>query len=202
MRFTLDFVQDLIADAQYMDIDIFSERSKGNGKGADGSKGEESQIKSDAKSAKEPKFDVEGLQADLESYNEFKAKFMALLSQLEAEIFGRQTHQAVRDVKDRGMLDEFYRMRADITKQPIYERRAYKRIQAFVWMFNAYELLETGEIDEDSPFHVQGDQRHGAKPAAEDATQYMSIKQWRDFIEHHKSFLTIFPELGEHSVVQ
>lgn len=185
-----------------MDIDIFSERSKSNGKGADGSKGEESQIKSDSKPVKEPKFDVDGLRADLASYNEFKAKFMALLTQLEAEIFGRQTHQAVLDAKERGLLDEFYRMRADITKQPIYERKAYKRIQAFVWMFNAYELLETGEIDEDSPFRVQGDQHRGAKLTSEDSTSYMSIKQWRDFIEHHRSFLTIFPELGEHSVVQ
>lgn len=203
LRFTLDFVQDLISDAQYMDIDIFSERSKAADRDSDGAKGEEASNQIDSKATNEPKFDVEGLKADLEAYSKFKTEFMELLSELEKEIFGRQTHQALLDAKKRGLLDKFYRMRADITKQPIYERRAYRRIQAFVWMFNAYELLDTGEIDEDSPFHVQGDQRRGAKPPNSDETnRYMSIKQWRDFIEHHRSFLSIFPELAEHSAVQ
>jgi hypothetical protein len=184
-----------------MDIDIFSERSpKSNEVEAASS---DMINKSDTKPfAKEPKFNVESLRTDLDAYTEFKSKLMGLLGQIEAEIFERQTHQAVLDLKERGLLDDFYQMRADITKQPIYERRAYKRIKAFVWMLNAYELLETGEIDEDSPFHVQGDQRRSSKAAPEEQTNLLSIKQWRDFIDHHKNYLSIFPELGEHAVVQ
>jgi len=200
LRFTYDFVQDLIKDAQFMDIDIFSQRTKANPTDKP-SKNIQSQEAVESKPRDSPKFDIEKLKLDIENYNQFKNKFMALLSELESEVFDKQTHQALQDVKDRGLLDQYYQMRADITKLPIYERQTYKRVQAFVWIFNAYDLLATGVIEEDSPFHVQVDQRRSAKPS-DDTSHFMSIKQWKDFIKQHQSFLSIFPDLGEHSIVQ
>ena len=81
-------------------------------------------------------------------------------------------------------------MRIDITKLPIYDKGTYKRIRAFVWIFNAYELLDTGKIDSDSPFH-----------APVERNSCMSIKQWNDFIKYHNSYSSIFPELKNHSIV-
>lgn len=91
LRFTLEFVQDLISDTQHMDIDIFSERSP---KSKEVEAASSDMInKSDSKPvAKEPKFNVESLRTDLDTYTEFKSKLMELLGQIEAEIFGRQTH--------------------------------------------------------------------------------------------------------------
>ena len=86
-------------------------------------------------------------------------------------------------------------MRVQITELPIYDKPTYKRIQAFVWIFNAYQLMETGKIDKDSPFHVQID------PKAESSHNYMSIKQWKDFIKCHSNFDSILPELKNHSIV-
>ena len=74
-----------------MDIDIFSERSP---KSKEVEAASSDMInKSDSKPvAKEPKFNVESLRTDLDTYTEFKSKLMELLGQIEAEIFGRQTH--------------------------------------------------------------------------------------------------------------
>ena len=83
-------------------------------------------------------------------------------------------------------------MRIDITKLPIFDKLTYKRIKAFVWIFNAYELLKTGKIDKDSPFHAQVESK---------TTPFMSIKQWNDFIKYHTKYLSIFPELKNHSIV-
>jgi len=52
-------------------------------------------------------------------------------------------------------------MRIEITRFPVYDKQTYKRIQAFVWIFNAYELLQTGQINKDSPFHQQVDNTGG-----------------------------------------
>jgi hypothetical protein len=83
-------------------------------------------------------------------------------------------------------------MRIEITKLSIFDKLTYKRIRAFVWIFNAYELLETGKIDKDSPFHAQVEGQ---------STPYMSIKQWNDFIKYHNSYISIFPEIKNHSIV-
>ena len=72
-------------------------------------------------------------------------------------------------------------MRVKITQLPLYDKATYKRIQAFVWIFNAYELLETGQIDPDSPFFVQTDNRS----SPETSSNFMSIKQWKEFIKNH-----------------
>lgn len=91
---------------------------------------------------------------DLESYDAFKNRFMALLANLETEIFEKQTHQAIEQLQQAGTVDAFQHMRLEITRHPIYDKATYRRIQAFVWIFNAYDLLETGIIPENSPFSV------------------------------------------------
>jgi hypothetical protein len=93
-------------------------------------------------------------------------------------------------------MDGFYKLRIDITELPIFDKQTYKRILAFVWIFNAYELLETGQINKDSPFHVQVDSRN-----QESYKNYMSIKQWKDFIKISNNFNSILPELKDHSII-
>ena len=88
-------------------------------------------------------------------------------------------------------------MRVDITTLPIYDKPTYKQIKAFVWIFNAYELMETGQIDSESPYYVHVDSKEG-----QIQRNYMSIKQWKDFINHHEKFGKILPELKNHSIVQ
>jgi len=56
-------------------------------------------------------------------------------------------------------------MRTEITRHPIYDKQTFKRIRAFIWIFNAYELIANGSIDKDSPFNTQTDSH-----------VYMSIK--------------------------
>ena len=87
-------------------------------------------------------------------------------------------------------------MRVEITLLPIYDKPTFKKIQAFVWIFNAYELLETGQIDPDSPFFVQTESRN-----QDTTSQFLSIKQWREFIKFHQNYESILPELKNHSIV-
>jgi len=84
---------------------------------------------------------------------------MDLLAKLENHIFEQQSSQAIEEIKEEGLFEEFYQMRVDITLLPLYDKPTFKKIQAFVWIFNAYELLETGQIDPDSPFYVQTEAR-------------------------------------------
>ena len=127
LRFTYDFVLALIEDTEQIDIEILGEDNQ---------------------------FDIDGLREDLKKYDSFKEKFMALMAELEHEIFEKQTQQAITDITERGLLSQFYKKRIEITKLPIYDKLTYKRIRAFVWIFNAYELLATGKIDPDSPFNA------------------------------------------------
>lgn len=76
-----------------------------------------------------------------------------------------------------------------ITRLPIYDKQTYRKIQAFVWLFNAYDLLEDGNIPMTSPFSIESDNK------------YLSIKQYKDFLKLHKSFAKIYPDLLTHSVV-
>ena len=93
------------------------------------------------------RFDIKGLFNDIKHYEEFKEKFMKVIQNLEKEIFEKQTSQSIYELKKKGLEDEFHRMRIEITRLPIYDKQTYKRIQGFVWIFNAYELLETGRIN-------------------------------------------------------
>lgn len=60
LRFTYDFVQGLIDDTEQIDIEILGEDNQ---------------------------FDIDGLREDLKKYDTFKEKFIALMSELEHEIF-------------------------------------------------------------------------------------------------------------------
>lgn len=64
-------------------------------------------------------------------------------------------------------------MCVDLTKLPIFDRPTQKKVQAYVWIFDAYQLLETGKINDNSPFFVQVDQRGGS---LQQERKYMSIK--------------------------
>ena len=150
----------LVNDTTMLDIDIFSE-------------------KKDEKAKQQ--FDIESLKIDLGKYDAFKAEFMVLLGKLENLVFNQQSSQAIEEIKQQGLWDQFYEMRVKITQLPLYDKATYKRIQAFVWIFNAYELLETGQIDPDSPFFVQTDNRS----SPETSSNFMSIKQWKEFIKNH-----------------
>ena len=81
-------------------------------------------------------------------------------------------------------------MRLEITRHPIYDKATYRRIQAFVWIFNAYDLLETGIIPDNSPFSV--DQDEGT---------FLSIRQYKDFLAKQKMFTSLYPDLMTHSII-
>lgn len=175
LRFTYDFIKGLISDSKDIDIDIYS--TQGN--------------------QKDRGFDIPAMEKDLADYDEFKDKFIALLSQLEVEIFEKQSSQMMNEIRESTLHTQFQKMRIDITFLSVYDKPTYKKIQAFVWIFNAYELMETGQIDPDSPFYVQVDSKEG-----QSQRNYMSIKQWKDFIKYHEKFNSILPELKNHSIVQ
>ena len=92
-------------------------------------------------------------------------------------------------------------MRIQITRLPIFDKQTYKKIRAFVWIFDAYKLLHTGYIDKESPFYMQVDSAVNLQKIAECDARFMSIKQWTDFIKYHNSYMSIFPELKNHSIV-
>jgi hypothetical protein len=79
-------------------------------------------------------------------------------------------------------MKKFLEMRIKITRLPIFDKLTYKRIRAFVWIFDAYKLLSSGYIDKESPFYMQVD---NSKLKQEGETKYMSTKQWNDFIKYH-----------------
>ena len=48
------------------------------------------------------------------------------------------------ELREEGYIEEFDKMRKQITLLPIFDKATYRKIKAFVWIFNAYDLLETG----------------------------------------------------------
>ena len=93
MRFTYDFVQNLISISQTIDIDIFRKKRVSP----------EVEVLQGSK----PAFDMSGLQADLKEYDDFKDQFLNLLGQLEKEIFEKQTSQAIKDIQTDGLFKKF-----------------------------------------------------------------------------------------------
>jgi|OM-RGC.v1.034555919 hypothetical protein len=69
MIFTKEFIEELITNAEQMDVEILNSEVS-----------------------------LEQLKLDLKNYSEFKEKFMSLLGKLEKEIFEKQTNQVVRDL--------------------------------------------------------------------------------------------------------
>ena len=58
----------------------------------------------------------------------------------------------IEDLKNDGLIEEFDQKRKQITLLPIFDKATYRQIKAFVWIFNAYDLIQTGQIDSESPF--------------------------------------------------
>jgi len=88
-------------------------------------------------------------------------------------------------------------MRIKITTLPLFDKPTQKKIKAFVWIFDAYDLIKSGQIDAESVFNVINVYQ---KSKLND-DKYMTIKQWKDFIKHHEKFTGIFPELKNHSII-
>ena len=53
-----------------------------------------------------------------------------------------------------GLIDDFDKMRIKITSLPLFDKPTYKKIKAFVWILDAYDLIKTGKIHPDSVFNV------------------------------------------------
>ena len=77
IRFTYDFVKNLISDTEMIDIDILGENNV-----LQGDKDDEEQIIMD-----EIPFDIEGLRADFKDYDQFLEGLMGVLNEIEHEIF-------------------------------------------------------------------------------------------------------------------
>ena len=47
---------------------------------------------------------------------------MEVIDKIQKEIFEKQTSQVIKDIKENGLHDQFYKLRIDITKLPVYDK--------------------------------------------------------------------------------
>ena len=95
-------------------------------------------------------------------------------------------------MRTQGLIDDFDKMRIKITTLPLFDKPTQKKIKAFVWIFDAYDLIKSGQIDPESVFNVINIHQNQKSKQLNDE-KYMTIKQWKDFIKHHEKFTGLFP---------